>query len=347
MARRVRARVLVPCLAQFALLLLFSLVAQPAHAASIGVGCTTATYIDADCDGYGVGAPNGPDADDHDPSVNTPSSVIAKYGTIRTFLATVKGYSPANIWYLNPASGNDSTCRANDAANPCKTWAAMRGKAAGGDAILVRAGTVSENANYDFPAGGSAGSQTIVMAYPGEAAVFTHAAGTGFYGFVAQNSWVTFDGLKLTTADLGKGMGFSMSGTRQLSHVTIRNMEVSNYYTDVWAISGMDNVVIEGSVIHDGRAEHNVYVGQNTADSGPIVGLVVQDNILYNAQRDNFHNNGLCGGCTLARNIMYSANQSPGGGAANISLQQGWHNSTIADNVILFGSAYGLLFNNY
>ena len=38
-------------------------------------------YIDRDGDGYGVAAPNGPDADDRDPTVNTYESALAKYGS--------------------------------------------------------------------------------------------------------------------------------------------------------------------------------------------------------------------------------------------------------------------------
>ncbi|PIE35363.1 hypothetical protein CSA56_04360, partial [candidate division KSB3 bacterium] len=44
-------------------------------------------YIDKDGDGYGVGpTPNGPDADDTDPTVTTYDSAMAKYGTMEALL---------------------------------------------------------------------------------------------------------------------------------------------------------------------------------------------------------------------------------------------------------------------
>ncbi|HDI06582.1 MAG TPA: hypothetical protein ENF39_01090, partial [Candidatus Aenigmarchaeota archaeon] len=78
-------------------------VALPAYAGSqsynpIGKGCTNAFYIDKDCDGYGVASPLGVDADDNDPEVNTPETVIAKYGTLENFLHHL-GYYPDRIFY--------------------------------------------------------------------------------------------------------------------------------------------------------------------------------------------------------------------------------------------------------
>ena len=58
-----------------------------------GPGCTTATVIDWDCDGYGPGSPLGPDADDQDPSVNTSATALAKYGGTEALLEHL-GYHP-------------------------------------------------------------------------------------------------------------------------------------------------------------------------------------------------------------------------------------------------------------
>ena len=55
-------------------------------------------YIDRDRDGYGVAAPNGPDADDSDPTVNTYNSAIAKYGSLEGLLDHL-GYHPSRIFY--------------------------------------------------------------------------------------------------------------------------------------------------------------------------------------------------------------------------------------------------------
>src|SRR4051812_10384849 len=99
-------------------------VAQP----HLGAGCTTAYFIDADCDGYGVGKKssgiyplglNGnvlgspliatagdlPDADDQDATVHTTAQWQAKWGSnsagMANFLATRKGFTnTSRIYYL-------------------------------------------------------------------------------------------------------------------------------------------------------------------------------------------------------------------------------------------------------
>src|ERR1035438_5026570 len=79
----------------------------------VGQGCTTVYHIDKDCDGYGVGPttittdPNplfGPDADDNDATVNTPASVLTKYGSINAFL-THLGYPTNRVFYIDPVNG--------------------------------------------------------------------------------------------------------------------------------------------------------------------------------------------------------------------------------------------------
>ena len=164
----------------------------------IGPGCTTATMIDWDCDGYGPGSPLGPDADDTDPTVHTSDEMLAKWGTLAKFLSTVKGYNPKHIWYISP-SGNDH-CSANDDAKPCRTFAAAYSKSSAGDAIVARAGTYLTNHNFSIGRGGtSAAHPDIIMAYPGEAAVFDHgtAGGYGFSGDLGAVNYTIFDGLTI------------------------------------------------------------------------------------------------------------------------------------------------------
>lgn len=119
----------------------------------IGKGCTTAYFIDKDCDGHGTamradgdyGPANQasaavyltqktgdlPDADDNDPDVNTVASWHAKYGsgpddtsvaTLRSFLLASRRYNPTKIAFIAPATatppGDDSTGCWWSAANP-------------------------------------------------------------------------------------------------------------------------------------------------------------------------------------------------------------------------------------
>ena len=81
---------------------------QWAHNAPEG-GCTNAFYIDTDCDGYGVGygvGMKGPDADDHDATVNTSANVISKYGTMEAFIKQkMQSYMSKTDWYTGSSNG--------------------------------------------------------------------------------------------------------------------------------------------------------------------------------------------------------------------------------------------------
>jgi hypothetical protein len=319
--------------------------AQPAPAV-IGPGCTTATMIDWDCDGYGPGSPLGPDADDADPTVHSPDQMLAKWATLEKFL-TAKGYNPKRIWYLSP-SGSDSNCAANNDARPCRTFEAAYNKSSAGDAIVARAGTYLANSTYSIGRGTSAAHPDIIMAYPGEAAVFDHgrAGSNGFGG--APLNYTIIDGLKIqNTPDVGNGIGINFSNPSVEKGIVIRNCEIRDYYRGIWAIAAIQDALIEKNVIHDNPGEHNIYLGQNQDSGGHASKVVVRNNILYNAAWDNFHFNGVCDNCTLSGNIMYSANMAPNGGAANAAFQEGWNHGLIENNVIFNSSAYGLLIHDY
>src|ERR1035437_5756137 len=94
----------------------------------------------------------------------------------------MKGYAPLHIWYLS-RSGNDRTCAVNDVTQPCLTWATVWSKSSPGDAIIVRGGTYDDNANYTYGGRATPSHPDIVIAYPGEKAIFDHTSAAGYYGF--------------------------------------------------------------------------------------------------------------------------------------------------------------------
>jgi hypothetical protein len=319
----------------------FTITAQNA----IGRGCTTATMIDHDCDGYGVGSPLGMDADDEDATVNTPASMLAKYGTLANFLSTVKGYTPAHIWYL-ATTGNNSTCVIDDITHPCATWEATYGHLLANEAMVIRGGTYDEANNYRM--GGvttTSGTPIIIMAYPGEKPILNHSLTSGLYGitsdFGVTNNY-RIDGITITnTGGYAYAMGINSSGTNYI----IRNCEVSGYDRNIW-LTPQDGFIIENSSVHDDNGEHAIYLAQNSDSGGPSTNVTIRGNLLYNSSRDNFHFNGVCVGCALTGNIMYGANLA-GGGAGAISLQQGWNHSDISNNVVLYTSASALVIDDY
>jgi hypothetical protein len=234
---------------------------------------------------------------------------------------------------------------------PCATWAFIRSRVAPGNAVIARAGTWTTNANYGIANGTSSGI-ILYMGYPGELPVIDHASGS-WYGFQGNGTYTTIDGFKLQNTpcpapSCASGWGIDVSGTQQITNLTIRNTEVRDYYDALVAVASQQNTLIERNVFHDDLGEHNIYEGNNSACASPQTSTItVRYNILYNAVRDNFHFNGICTGCLLDSNIIYSANMSPGGGSANISLQNGWNHSTVQNNVVFNASGYPFLFNPY
>ena len=198
-----------------------SIKAPIAHARApqvIGHGCTTAYFIDDDCDGCGVGVKssgqypltqNPPavgtpayytmgdtqDADDTDPTVCTTAQWQAKWGTANlgmvNFLQQRKGFTNTNrIFYLSP-SGNNSTAMVNDPTHPYASMAPIMTALEDlqGGVVIIEGGTYTSGL-YLSPCGdnggnpcwelsGGPGHPLLVMAYPGEVARVTASSASG------------------------------------------------------------------------------------------------------------------------------------------------------------------------
>jgi hypothetical protein len=288
--------------------------------------------------------------------------MIAKYGTLANFLTTVKGYSPSG-WVFVSATGNDSTCvrsatEPTAEASPCATWDKAWSLFVTGDALIVRAGilySTNQSGSYLFTFHGSTSSSTnYFLGYPGELAVLDHTV-TGNNGLVNYSgngdpSYIVVDGLKLQDTPCAGtnacGFGIDLNGVIPTTNVVVRNCEIRDYYDGIVAVSAQQGTLIERNVIHDNWGEHNIYEGNNSDDAHTST-ITVKNNILYNAGRDNFHFNGVCTGCLLDANIIYSANVTVGGGTANVALQNGWMHSTVQNNIIFNASAWDLVLNPY
>jgi len=327
---------------------------QPiAHVSAPGrpLSCTTAYSIDQDCDGYGVGHGYvlGPDADDLDPTVNTLATVVATYGDVAAFLATNKGLDPVNTWYL-ATTGNDSTCAKNDPAKACQTYAAVRSKIGPSDLLLVHGGEYTEsNKPFSFPSqNGTAARPTIVMAYPGEDVTFRRTAdGSDPWGMYLNANYATVDGIFLTTNNPDHGKGIDITKSTASFGVTIRNSEVSFFYTNIFGCFGGADLKVEGNVLHDSRSEHNIYTCNNNGNVGHQVATIIQDNVMYSARWNNIHiNTNYCDNCIIRRNILWSSNET-GSGNANIAIQSGFAHGDIDNNLLFNYSGYGLLLNTY
>ncbi len=295
-----------------------------------GEGCTTAFVIDRDCDGYGVGSELGPDADDTDPSVNTAASALAKYGTLDQLLAHL-GYKPTRKLFI-ATGGDDHRGRPNEEAKPYATFAKVSAMLRAGDAVIWRAGTYFEPLKPSQ--GGRSDKPILFMAYPGEKVIIDHKASSDGFNVGQNDHWV-LDGLVLqnTFNDLGRGI----SG-HDLSHVTIRNLEVKHFYTAIFLMNGLGNVTIEYSSLHDTTATHSVYLG---ARERPNINLTVHGNLIYNAAEHGFQHNGRVTNLIVENNIIH------GNTDGCISLLEGVSHSSIQNNVCFNNGRSALIFWNY
>ena len=289
-----------------------------------GPGCTTATVIDWDCDGYGPGSPLGPDADDADPAVNTAASALAKYGSTAALLAHL-GYTPRSLLFIAP-SGNDAAGQPNNEAQPYRSWNGVAALVQAGDAVIWRAGTYA-----DHPAlstSGTPGSPIILMAYPGERVVLDQPSNG--IDFVGQSN-ITIDGLVLqnSTNGLGEGMFFGDPAV----NITIRNVDDGRRARGILGMNGLSNVLIEHSIFHDTTLEHCIYLG---AREKPNSNITVRANLIYNGAYNGFQHNGRVTGLVVDSNIIYNNVLSA------LSFLEGVSNSVIRNNV-MFGNGRNCL----
>jgi hypothetical protein len=345
----------------------------------IAKGCTTAYYIDWDCDGYGPGVrSNGvygwdalgvgdmPDADDTVASINTTATVAAAYGSggtltnaqLKTFLAT-RGYTVQDVFYVS-TTGSNTTGTVNNPNLPFATYdGRLYSELTAGDAVVYRGGNYIEP---DIGGGapsmkdGTAGNPIIVMSYPGENVKLltsnTNSFNTTGFGADPGTDYNIIDGFIVDhtaayggAGALGLGNGFGCSGA---THTTIRNIEATRFKY-ITCVNGHSNLTVERSIFHH-QQEHGLYAGANLNASTDIV---IQDNIFYangysydtfrlSAEYGGHQFNGRCtSGCMWERNIAHS------NGSWGLSLIQGVKNATIQNNLIFNNAGYGVIINMY
>jgi hypothetical protein len=299
-----------------------------------GPGCTTATMIDWDCDGYGPGSPLGSDADDNDSTVNTSATALGKYGTTAAILAHL-GYNPTRMFFIS-TSGSNSTGQVNNQNLPYATWGGVSGLIQPGDAVIWRAGTYPMSAPLNIT-GGTSTAPVVYMAYPGEKVVLDWSA-VASDGVRADGlSYWTVDGLVIKGGT--NGYGIAEQQYNDVTNMTLRNVETSGWYDGVFFMDHMSNILIERSVFHDLYidGEHNLYIGNST---GPSPNLTFRNNIMYKAGQaggHNLHLNGRFPNAYVGGNIFYAnLNQC-------IGMQMGINHSMFENNVC-FTSAHSAIF---
>ncbi len=320
-------------------------VALPAYANSqsynpIGKGCTNAFYIDKDCDGYGVASPLGVDADDNDPEVNTPETVIAKYGTLENFLHHL-GYYPDRIFYIS-ANGDDDTGEVNNINKPYKTWDAVESQLQPGDAVIFRGGVYDYLGTHGIEVKsslhGTLDKPIVVMTYPGEK-VIIDSPDYGIKLMFSDNSgpsYLTFDGFILDNTQDSWGDGFD---AHLISHIILRNIEAKHHSSGIYIMHDLHDLLIENCVVHDNTHSHGFYLGC-TYGWPTNTNITVRNCIMYRNGRHGFQHNGRVKNLILENNIIHSNKL---GGISLIKLGDYNPTAIVRNNLIFNNNKQGIV----
>jgi len=320
-------------------------VALPAYANSqsynpIGKGCTNAFYIDKDCDGYGVASPLGVDADDNDPEVNTPETVIAKYGTLENFLHHL-GYYPDRIFYI-ATNGDDDTGEVDNINKPYKTWNKVLSFLQPGDLVIFREGIYNYLGTYGIEVKsslhGTLDKPIVVMTYPGEKVIIDGPDG-GIYLMFSDNSkpsYLTFDGFILENTQGSWGHGFD---AHFISHIILRNLEVKHHSSGIYIMHDLHDLLIENCVVHDNTHSHGFYLGC-TYGWPTNTDITVRNCIMYRNGRHGFQHNGRVKNLILENNIIHSNEL---GGISLIKLGDYNPTAIVRNNLIFNNNKQGIV----
>jgi Right handed beta helix region len=296
--------------------LLFPAAFAESPAAPKGPGCTTATVIDWDCDGYGPGSPLGPDADDRDRNVNTSATALAKYGDTRSLLAHL-GYNPRRLIFIdNRQKGLKG--QPDNEARPYYSWNQVASMVKAGDAVIWRAGTYADQPSLDTS--GKSDQPIVLMAYPGERVILDQPQNG--ITFVAQSN-IVIDGLTLQNTFTGYGEGIFFGDPAV--NITIRNVEILKRGRGILGMNGLVNVLIERCVLHDTTMEHDIYLGARERANRDIT---VRYNLLYNAAYNGFQHNGRVTHMVVDSNIIHSNLLSA------LSFLEGVSDSVVSNNLM-------------
>ncbi|SHJ56866.1 Right handed beta helix region [Malonomonas rubra DSM 5091] len=325
---------------RFTILLLVCALSLPVSAAA-----NSYFSIDRDGDGYGVGEVGlkGPDADDSDPTVNTPASVKVKYLDLSLFLAK-KNYHPDRIIVV---CAEESVFEGN-----CSTWSDAKKTIRPGDLVLFREGTYHHQIKLKNVIA-TKSHPIVLMAYPGERVLFDNCGSgrnsacfdfKGVQGIVVDGIW--FD----NAGNNGVANGIYANGSTHydwgpVNGLVIRNVLAKNLKTGFRGMQNVHGVRIENSVVHD-TLSHAVYFGTRH-DQPSNTDISIENSIFYRAAqkidgRFCVQHNGMVDLLRIEKNICHS--NFTGGG---ISIVNGATEATLKNNLIFNNAKQGIVFYAY
>jgi hypothetical protein len=319
-------------------------------------GGDSLTYIDRDGDGYGVGSPLGPDADDNDPDVNTFASALAKHGTVGALLNHL-GYNPLRIFYIDPAYYNTHTyiasaCAPADGGTdvndpmayfPFLSWDDVVGLGAGsllpGDAVIFRAGTYGPDRRGNaITLRGQMGTEEnpiLVMGMPGELVTLTQAE-RGIYTLwdsTHESGWLRFDNFNIESI-----FGPAAISLSHASNITLQNIAISS--AGLWGVSVQYDVrsIHMSNLVIRGQGEHGVYIG--CTDDDVAVDISITGSLIYNCGDNGIHLNQRVDRVLIDANVLY-------GNTKALELDSGPRNVVVTNNLMFNNARSAIVLYEY
>jgi hypothetical protein len=213
----------------------------------------------------------------------------------------------------SPAAGSE--------ANPYCTIGYGLGRITGGSRLYVHAGTYDEALYIAGPAG-TAGSPTVIQAYPGDTVT---VRGTGVDSGrvkIVNTSYITLDGFIVTNFNQGIFVESS-------DHIEIKSSVVTNIGQEgIHVHYGSSYVTIDACTVHDtGVWQYDgeaIYLG--TGDSAPLDdtnNVTVRNSTIYNATNEGIELKIGTHHITVENNTIHHVNTADNGyGGAAIEVNQ-------------------------
>jgi parallel beta-helix repeat protein len=257
--------------------------------------------------------------------------------TVIGFIWAVPAFAYGATYYVTKTGNNNYSCtEARSASTPKLTIAAGIACLAGGDTLIIGAGTYAEGINDTIPAGISTSARTTIRSASGATVTLLPSVGVGpssLHAVYITRSNTMIDGLVIDGSK-GISLPFRWNGTN--SGNVLQNSIIRNGSSNCVTVQGsVINSTISNNVIHDcgvDRLQHGIYLRNS--------GHVVEGNEIYNITGLGVHLYDSAGG--VSNNIIRH-NYIHHNGSRGILLGSGDNN--LAHHNIIVGN--GFAYNHY
>jgi Right handed beta helix region len=250
-----------------------------------------------------------------------------------TIIGLVQASAHGATYYIAKTGSNNYSCtQAKSASTPKFTIAAGVACLAGGDTLIIGAGTYAEGIDDTIPAGTSTSAKTTLRSASGATVTLLPSSGIGpasLHVVYITRSNITIDGLVI---DGGKGISLPFRWNGTSTGNVLQNSIVRNGSSNCVTVQGnVTNATVSNNVIHNcgtGTVHHGVYLWNS--------GHLVEGNEIYNISGMGVHLYYEAGG--VSNNVIRN-NYIHNNGSRGILLGSGDNNLAHHNIIVANGFA--------